>query len=70
MKIKELYEILNTISQEDLNAGSDIFDHPCQVAIRATEAAFKAGFSLGYDANADIEMLDHQYEKFIGMKEV
>lgn len=34
-----------------------------------TESAFKAGFSLGYDANADIDMVNALWEGWLGVQQ-
>lgn len=38
MKISELKLILSELAQKDLVDGSDIYDHPCSVAIRVIDA--------------------------------
>jgi hypothetical protein len=37
MNKAELIDLLDKIAEKDLEAGSDIQDHPCVVAIRALE---------------------------------
>ena len=41
MNKKELTELLNEIAEKDTVIGADISDHPCAVAVRAIEQAFK-----------------------------
>jgi hypothetical protein len=41
MKKKELIELLEDIAKKDLVDGSDLFDHPCSVAVRALNECFE-----------------------------
>ena len=40
MDIEELTDLLEHIAEKDLEAGADLFDHPCSVAVRAINKAF------------------------------
>ena len=64
MNINELTDILVEIADKDSAEGTALFDHPCIVAIRAIDAAFGAGYSLGFDRNADVNTIGEQLVKF------
>ena len=40
MNINELKELLEEMADKDLSDGSDIYNHPCSVAIRALDRCF------------------------------
>lgn len=40
MNREELFHLLGELAEKDLAPDSDIFDHPCSVAIRAINKAF------------------------------
>lgn len=40
MKKNELCELLSEIAENDLAEGTDIYDHPCIVAIRAIDRGY------------------------------
>jgi hypothetical protein len=64
MKINELVDLLAEIAENDLADGSQIDEHPCSLAITAINVSFRAGYSLGYDKNADIYKAGEQLERF------
>lgn len=41
MDIGEIKSLLGEIAKNDLNEGSDIYDHPCSVAIRALDGCLE-----------------------------
>lgn len=59
MNRKELVELLQEVASYDLADGSNIYDHPCSVAIRAIDKAFE-----------DIETLRRIAPKKTGSKKV
>jgi len=40
MNKTQLIELLNELAEEDMAEGSEIYDHPCSVAIRALNKCF------------------------------
>ena len=64
MNINELNEILVELAEKDSASGTALYHHPCMVAIRAIDKAFGAGYSLGFDRNADIHTIGQQLVRF------
>jgi len=64
MNINELTDILVDLADKDSAEGTALFDHPCMIAVRAIDAAFGAGYSLGFDRNADVNTIGEQLVRF------
>ena len=53
MDITELKELLNELAVNDLADGTDIYDHPCSVAIRALDVYHDGLLSISKNTCCD-----------------